>query len=101
MELIANRDELSRSESEACKLEIANCDLKFSNSIAVNCNAKSLGKRERLRWNASLKRVVLTPYNRAKSASSTTRCPRIVKISGSSNWMFNAFFMATIPPLRR
>src|ERR1051326_8159451 len=54
------------------KLEVAICDLKFSASSLVSRNMKSSGKRFLFRETCSLRRLVGTPYNSARSASIIT-----------------------------
>jgi hypothetical protein len=63
--------------------EVAICDLKRATSSEVNWNMKSSGKRDRLRLTCSFIRLVVTPYRTARSASSRTLCPRIIRIDRS------------------
>lgn len=74
--------------------EIKNCDLKLAASVAVNWNAKSSGKRWEFRLTPWLRTLVVTPYNRARSASRMTRWPRIERIKGSSGSFAKGLFAA-------
>jgi len=65
------------------KLEVANCDLKFRNSFRSRTNIKSEGNRSIFLLTRSLSRFVGTPYILAKSKSSITFWPRIMKIRRS------------------
>jgi len=60
---VANCDQfgVTASAFATVKLEVANCDFKFSNSGADNWNMKSSGKRSALRLTCSLSRFVGTP----------------------------------------
>lgn len=60
--------------------EVTNCDLKSVSSCAVRRNAKSFGKRSRLRPTAWFRTFVGTAYSSDKSESSITRCPRTIYI---------------------
>jgi hypothetical protein len=78
-----HRDTLFRKRAQArstaaspAGFEVAICDFKRVASARPSRNMKSFGKRSRLRLTASFKRFVLTPYRRARSASSITRTPR-------------------------
>ena len=57
--------------------KVANCDLESSASSLVSWNIKSAGKRSMLRLTCSLRRLVSTPYNLAKSRSRITCLPRM------------------------
>src|SRR6266571_961477 len=52
--------------------EVAICDLKNAPSSEVSWNMKSFGNRGRLRLTCSFRRLVVTPYRTARSASSMT-----------------------------
>ena len=60
------------------ELEVAICDLKELASLTLSWNAKSSGKRFRLRRYCSFNRLVGAPYSAARSESRITRTPRIV-----------------------
>ncbi len=60
------------------KLEVAICDFKFATSSHVMTKQNSSGNRSALRRTASVRRFGSTPYSKAKSELSTTRCLRIV-----------------------
>ena len=56
----------------ASQLEVTICDLKFENSISVNSNIKSDGKRSRFHFTCCFKTFVSTPYSSAKFLSNIT-----------------------------
>ena len=65
---------------ELALLDVAICDLQSSSSSLVNWNMKLSGKRLILRFTCSFNLRGGTPYRSAKSRSSMTCTPRIVRI---------------------
>ena len=85
------------------QLDVAICDFNSAGdrdeySSCVSWNIKSSGKRSMLRFTCSFMRLVSTPYNKARSLSIITCCPRNVKILSSIvvNDSFSCFSSVSI-----
>ena len=77
---VANCDLKGVSANAPNSFEVANCDLKLSMSSCERRNMNRAGKRATLRLTCSFRRFVVTPYSKARSLSSMTWTPRIVRI---------------------
>ena len=53
-------------------IEVTICDFKFLNSLRVNWNMKSFGKRSMLRFTAWMRTLGFTPYSSARCVESMT-----------------------------